>query len=169
MRKVALGVGLLVLNGVFAHSQPGKRERLLTNKPVGLNTVDLYGSVNPGNADFEVPVDGIREQPLNGDIRVRLETGSAQQATSADVANPRSDEGFAPLTGSAPWWIRVKSEGTQGYAETTARLEVSPAREDSRTGGLVLLGLLPLTAVGVTLLILRTFQVPVFEEVAEPT
>lgn len=141
MRKVALGVGLLVLNGVFAHSQPGKREWLLTNKPVGLNTVDLYGSVNPGNADFEVPVDSIKEQPLNGDIRVRLETGSVQQATSADVANPRSDEGFtaqAPLNG-APWWIRVKSEGTQGYAETTARLEASPTREDSRTRDLVLL------------------------------
>lgn len=156
MRKAALGVGLLVLNGVFAHSQPGTRERLLTNEPAGPYTVDLYGSVDPGNAGFEVPVDGIREQPFNGDIWVRPETGSTQQAASADVATPRSDEGFtaqALLNGSAPWWIRVKSEGTQGYAETTARLKASPTREDSRTVDLVLLGLLPLAAVGVILLI----------------
>ena len=166
MRKVALMVSVLMVSGALAHTQLGTRERLLTNEPAGPYTVDLYGSVNPGKARFEVQVGGLGGQPLDGDIQVRLETGSSQQATSAEIAAKRSGNVFkaqAPLNGSGPWWVRIKIEGPQGYAETTTSLEASPAREDSGSVELILLGLLPLAAVGATLLVLRATHVPVFE------
>ena len=165
MGKVLVAI-IALLGLALAHTQPRVHEPLLENEPAGLYLVDLYGSVNPGKARFEVQVGDLEGQPLNGDVQVRLETGSSQPAPSAEIAAKRNGDMFeaqAPLNGSGPWWVRVKIEGPQGYAETTTSLAASPARADSGTAELILLGLLPLAAVGVTLLILRAAHVPVFE------
>ena len=168
MPRVALATVISLLGWALAHTQPGVHEQLLENEPAGPYLVDLYGWPTVGDSVFEVDVDGTRGERVNGDAQVRLEVGRFREAALTEVAAERSGEGLeaqVPISQAGQWWLRIMIEGPQGYAETTTRLTAHPARENNSAAQLVLLGLLPLAAVGVTLLILRATHVPVFERV----
>lgn len=168
MPRVALAVVISLLGWALAHTQPGVHEQLLENEPAGPYLVDLYGWPTVGDSVFEVAIGGAKGERVNRDAQVQLEVGRFQGDALTEVAAERSGEGFeaqVPISQVGQWWLRIKIEGPQGYAETTTQLTARPARDNSSTAQLVLLGLLPLAAVGATLLILRATHVPVFEKV----
>ena len=166
VRKLGALVWFLTVGWTLAHSQPGVHEPLLEQKPAGPYLLDLYGLPQVGNAVFEVELYDDEGRSVE-EAHVRVEVGGVPvRGNSVESAAERRGEAWiasVPVSAAGQGWMRVKLEGPQGYAEATTRLRIQPARADSGAARLVLLALLPLAALGLTLLALRITHTPIFD------
>jgi hypothetical protein len=97
--------------------------------------------------------------PLGTDGRVRGPWTTAQATWEERTGHYR-----APLAINAPglWAVRVVVDGTEGRAEVGETLQAYRPRGAPQMSLLLLLTMLPAMVLGVTALILRALQVPIF-------
>ena len=182
-RKLTVGSMLLVILAIcmcpeptLAHPGERKTDLILAQARAGAYLVTLQARPAIGAAFAEadvllpgqtvdgqpLPMRGTVEfaiAPLGADGRVRRPWTTAQATWDGLTGHYRAP---LPINASGQWAVRVIVDGTEGRAEVSDIMYAYQPRDVPQTSLLLLLVMLPALALGVTALILRALQVPIF-------